>query len=77
MNRINVNEINYLPESYPQKYIDWAKNENLQTPCINTISGVALSLMLEHPNFYFDRVTCTEIFKKFNNFFSTFLDLKI
>ena len=64
--RIDVSKIISLPESYPEEFKEFCKNNNLKPPKISTGNGKALSAMLSNNYYYWDRDTCDELTKKFN-----------
>lgn len=66
MTLINVDNINELPDRYPNDFIEFCNENKLKFPDIKTGNGIALSLMLDYPNNYFNRKTCDKIINKFN-----------
>ena len=64
LTRINVDDITEIPDSYPDEFIEFCKKHNLKPPSIKSSNGKALSIMLAHPNKYFDRDSCDQITAK-------------
>ena len=64
--RINIEDVNDLPNSYPDDFIAFCKTNELSPPKITTKNGIALSVMLLYPNKYWDRESCDAFIKKFN-----------
>ena len=64
--KINVEEIKFIPDRYPDKFFSWAKSNNIKILKINSAQGKALSLLLHYPNHYFTRKECDLVCKKFD-----------
>ena len=62
---IDITKIDELPNDYPVEFTDFCKTNNLILPDRESKIGTALSLMLKYKDYYWDRVTSREIFKKF------------
>ena len=52
-------------ESFPDKFLIFVSNHNLKPPSVKTGNGMALSAMLNYPQFYFTRKTCDEFVNRF------------
>lgn len=66
MELIDISIINELPEEYPNEFILFCENNNINIPNIKSKRGIALSLMLKYKNKYWNRDTCNLITEKFN-----------
>jgi hypothetical protein len=63
---INVNSVNEIPSEYPKKFTDFCLTNGLKPPNITTGNGKALSVMLKHKFYYWNRDTCDKFVEKFN-----------
>jgi hypothetical protein len=64
--KINVKDINNIPDKYPENFFSWCKQNQIKLPKIKTKRGKALSLLLAYPNYYFTRNECNEVCEKFS-----------
>jgi hypothetical protein len=62
---INIEEVTYIPEEFPEDFIKFCKKHDLKPPGIHTWNGKALSVMLTFPYKYWNREACEEFIKKF------------
>jgi len=63
--KINVDDIDEINE-FPEEFVEFAKENKLKPPGVSTGNGKALSVMLNHPNKYWDRESSDKFAKKFN-----------
>lgn len=63
--KINVDDIVEIPTTYPPEFVEFAKENGLKPPSINTGNGKALAVMLANPGKYWDRASADEFVKKF------------
>jgi hypothetical protein len=66
MDLIDVNKITELPLKYPDEFNEFCEMNEIRPPNITTKNGIALSVMLENKNKYWDRDACDKFVKKFN-----------
>ena len=64
--KINIDDVNHIPEAYPDEFITFCNINNLCPPKISTKRGMALSVMLAHPDKYWYRQACDDFIKKFD-----------
>ena len=64
--KIDIDIIDKLPNKFPDELIEFFKNNDLKLPDIKTGNGIALSVMVSYPNYYWDRETCDKFVEKFN-----------
>lgn len=62
---INIEDITYIPEAFPEEFLEFCKKHELKPPGLHTMNGKALSAMLSFPCKYWNRDTCEEFIKKF------------
>ncbi len=64
--KINVSEIIEIPSSYPTEFLEFAAQNGLKAPNINSSNGKALSVMLANPGKYWDRESADAFVAKFD-----------
>lgn len=62
---IDVDKIKKI-NNYPFEFNIFCNKNNLNPPSIKSKNGKALSVMLNNPNFYWDRNSCNKFVNKFN-----------
>jgi hypothetical protein len=63
---IDINNIDELPNEYPDEFNELCLANGLQPPNINTGNGKALSVLLKYKYCYWNRVVCDKFVEKFN-----------
>jgi hypothetical protein len=63
---IDVNSIDEIPSEYPTEFTEFCLTNGLKPPNITTFGGKALSVMLKHKFYYWNRDTCDKFVEKFN-----------
>jgi len=66
MELINISLISKLPLKYPDEFNEFCQKNELKPPNITTGNGIALSVMLENKNKYWNRDACDKFVEKFN-----------
>lgn len=64
-NKIDVNKIKKISD-YPTEFKKFCDKHTLNPPSLQSKNGKALSVMLNFPNFYWDRDSCNKFVNKFN-----------
>ena len=62
---IDVDNIKNLPDKYPDEFIEFCKKNTIKLPDIKSGNGTALAIMVDNPNYYWNRETCDKFVKKF------------
>lgn len=65
-NKLNIDIITHIPDSYPDEFNAFCEIHILKPPKITTGNGKALSIMLANKDTYCDRDFCDSFVKKFN-----------
>jgi len=63
---IDISKIYELPNAYPDEFNEFCISNGLKPPSITTGNGKALSVMLSHKEYYWNRTTCDAFVEKFN-----------
>lgn len=63
---IEIENINELPDDYPEEFKQFCSKNKLKPPSIKTGNGKALLVMLKYKYYYWNRETCDKFIKKFN-----------
>lgn len=63
---IDVEKITNMNDNYPDDFIKYCQENNLQPPNIKSGNGIALCAMLMYKNYYWNREQCDKFVKKFN-----------
>ena len=68
MNKINIDLITNLPDSYPEDFLQFYNNnkDSIKLPSIKSNNGICLAVMLIYKNCYWTRKECEQFCIKFN-----------
>ena len=64
--KINIDDITNIPDTFPEDFNKFCRDNHLKPPKVDTGNGKALSIMLNNPNCYLTRKECDEVTLKFN-----------